>query len=148
MKSRRNFSQCTHPINPIGLKTHVSGCFGLFHYCTKFDTKWAKLVRLMHKLGPWNRFRIFCNERTRSTLFEPKLKFWGFSDRSLLHELSCKKGQTGAINAQVRATKWRWNFPQWTHPIHPIGLKLMFWGISDHSVIAPTSVQNGPNWCD
>ena len=30
-----------------------------------------------------------------------------------------KTGQTGAI---VRATKSCWNFSQWTHPIHPIGL--------------------------
>jgi hypothetical protein len=44
MKSRRNFSQGMHPIHPIALKTHVLGCFGPFHYCTKFDAKRAKLV--------------------------------------------------------------------------------------------------------
>jgi hypothetical protein len=29
--------------------------------------------------------------------------------------------QTCVINAQVHATKSRWNFLQWTRPIHPIG---------------------------
>jgi hypothetical protein len=29
----------------------------------------------------------------------------------------------------------------------PLDPRLMFWGVSDHSVIARTSVQNGPNWC-
>jgi hypothetical protein len=91
-KSRRNFSQRTHLIHPIGTQTHVLGRFGPFHYCTNFDAKRAKLVRLMHMLGPRNRFRIFCNERTRSTLFEPKLMFWGILDYSLLHELRCKMG--------------------------------------------------------
>jgi hypothetical protein len=114
MKSRRNFSQRTHPIRPIGRQTHVFGCFGPFCDCTNFGTKWAELVQLMHKLG------LFRNERTRSTLLEPKLMFWGVSDRSLLLELPCKNGRTGAINAQIRAMKSRWNFLRWMHPIYPI----------------------------
>jgi hypothetical protein len=110
MKSPRNFSQRMHPIRPIGPQTHVFERLGPFHYCTNSGTKWAELVQLMHKLTLRSRFRIFRNERTQSTLFEPKLMFWGVSDRSLLLELPCKKGRTGAINAQVRATKSRWNF--------------------------------------
>ena len=39
----------------------------MFHYYTKLDAKWVELVQLMHKFVPWNRIRIFCNERTRST---------------------------------------------------------------------------------
>jgi hypothetical protein len=43
-----------------------------------------------------------------------------FQTVSLLHELWRKTCRTGAINAQVRATKSCQNFSQWTHPIHPI----------------------------
>jgi hypothetical protein len=50
----------------------------------------------------------------------PNLCFWVLSTISLLHELWCKLGRTVAITAQVCETKSRWNFSQWTHPIHPI----------------------------
>ena len=36
----------------------------------------------------------------------------------LPYETRCKTGRT---SVKVRATKWRWNFSQRTHPIHPIG---------------------------
>jgi hypothetical protein len=119
-KSRQNCSQRTHPIRPIGPQTHVFVRFGPFRYYTNFDTKWAELLQLMHKLRRQSRFRIFHNKRTGSTLFDPKLMFGGVSDRLLLLELPCKKGRTGAINAQVRATKSRQNFLRRTHPIYPI----------------------------
>ena len=41
--------------------------FGLFHYCTKLDTKQAVLVQLMKKFVPRSDVGIFCNERTQST---------------------------------------------------------------------------------
>ena len=48
MKSCQNFSQRTHPIHPIGPKTHVSSCFILF-WCI-----WDRLVVLQNSVqnGP------------------------------------------------------------------------------------------------
>jgi hypothetical protein len=119
--SRRNLSHQMHPIHPIVLKLMFLGHFGLFRYCTNFSAKRAKHVRLMHKFMQRSRVGMFRNERIRSTPFVPKLMFWAFRTISLLHELWCKTGSTGAINALVRATKSRRNFSQRTHPIHPIG---------------------------
>jgi hypothetical protein len=81
IKSRRNFSQRTHPIHSIGPKTHVFGRFGPFYYGTKVDAKLAKLEPLSRKFATQNRVGIFRNERTRSTPFDPKLIVWGISDR-------------------------------------------------------------------
>jgi hypothetical protein len=75
----------------------------------------------MHKFVQRNHVRIVRNECNRSTPLDPKLMFWGVSNCLLLHELQCKTGWTGAINAQVRITKSRRNFSQQTHPINPIG---------------------------
>ena len=72
--------------------------------------------------------RNFSLELTRYTPWDPKLMF-------LLHFVmfeciydhfvtalnSAQMGQTGAINAKVRATKSRQNFSLRTHPIHTIG---------------------------
>jgi len=46
---------------------------GLFGCLTRLDAKWAKLEQ---KFVPRSRVEIFCNERTRSTLLDPKLMFW------------------------------------------------------------------------
>ena len=78
VKSRRNDSQRTHPIHPIGPKTDVlvrfvlSGCrpFGCL---TKLGAKRAELVQ---KFVPRSRVGIFCNESNRSTPLDPKLTFW------------------------------------------------------------------------
>jgi hypothetical protein len=80
-KSRRNFSQRTHPIHSIGPKTHVLECFGPFRYCTEVDAKLAELVPLTHKFAKQSRVRIFRNELIRSTPLDQKLMFWGISDR-------------------------------------------------------------------
>jgi hypothetical protein len=96
------FSQRTNPIHSIGPKTQVLGRFGPFRYSTKFDAKLAELVPLTHKFATQSRVGIFCNERTRSTPLDPRLMFWGVSDRLLLYESRCKTGRTGAINEQVR----------------------------------------------
>jgi hypothetical protein len=63
-KSRRNFSQGTHPIHSVGPKTHVLGRFGPFRYCTKVDAKLAELVPLLHMCAKQSRVGIFRNERT------------------------------------------------------------------------------------
>jgi hypothetical protein len=77
-KLRRNFSQRTHAIHPIGPQTHVLGQFGPFRYCMNFSAKRAELVQLMDRIVQRSRVRIFCNERSRCTPFEPKLMFGAF----------------------------------------------------------------------
>jgi hypothetical protein len=88
-----------------------------------FGAKRVELVRLMRKFVQQSRVRIFHNERTRSTHLNPNSCFGAFWTVSLLQELRCKTGRTGAIDAQVRATKSCRNFSQWTHPIYLIGLQ-------------------------
>jgi hypothetical protein len=80
-KLRWNFSQRTHLIHSIGPKTHVLGRFGPFRYCTKVDAKLAELVPLTHKFAKWSHVGNFRNERTWSTLLDPKLMFCGVPDR-------------------------------------------------------------------
>jgi hypothetical protein len=70
-----------HQIHTIGSKTLVFGCFGPFHYSTKVDVKLAELVPLSDKFAKQSGVGIFRNERTRSTLLDPKLMFSGVSDR-------------------------------------------------------------------
>jgi hypothetical protein len=84
--------------------THNSsfGAFRTFRYCTKLDAKLAELAQLTHKFAKRSCFGIFHNERTRSTPLDPKLMFWGVSDRSLLYESRCNTERRGATNAQVR----------------------------------------------
>ena len=64
-KSRRNFSQRTHPIHPTGPELKILVCFILF------GCIWDRLVALrrsVQKFVPRNRVRIFRNKRTRSIL--------------------------------------------------------------------------------
>jgi hypothetical protein len=96
-KSRLNFLQRTYSIHSIGPKTHVLGRLGPFRYCTKIDAKRAKQVPLTHKFAKQSRVRIFRNECTRSTLLDPKLMFWGISDRFVTARKSMK------------------NWPKWCH---------------------------------
>ena len=77
---------------------------------------------------PRSRVIIFRNERSRSTPLDPKHMFWcvafrlgAFGTVLQLHETYNKMRQTGAINANVRATKSQFYFSQRTHLIHPIG---------------------------
>ena len=90
----------------------------------------AKQAELVQKFVPRSRFGIFHNERIRSTPLDPKLTYWCVSyylgalgTVCLSYETRCKTGRT---SAKVRATKSRRNFSRRTHPIHPIGPKLMF----------------------
>src|SRR4026207_2569136 len=114
----------------------------------------AKRAELVQKFVPRSRVGIFCNERTRSTPFDPTLTFscvWcylvGFGTVWLPHETRCKTGRT---SAKVRATKSRRNFSQRTHPIHPIGPYtdvlvhfVLFECTRDHLVALRNSAENG-----
>jgi len=73
----------------------------LFRYCTKLAAKHAKLVQLMQKFVPRCLVRIFCNERSRSTLLDPKLMFWCVSFRS------------GAFGPFLYCTKFGAKAPNW-----------------------------------
>jgi hypothetical protein len=84
------FLQRTHLINSNGPKTHVLGRFGPFRYCTKVDAKLAELVPLSHMFAKQSRVGIFGYERTRSTPLDPKLMFWGVSDRFVTAKKSVK----------------------------------------------------------
>ena len=127
-----------------------SGPFGCL---TKLGAKRAELVL---KFVPRSHIRIFRNERTRSTPFDPKLTFWcisyllgAFGTVWLPYETRWK---TRRSSAKVRATKSRWNFSQQTHPIQPIGPEtdvlvrfVLFGCIRDHLVALGNSEENGPN---
>ena len=70
---------------------------GPFGCLTRLGAKWANLEQ---KFGPRNRVEFFCNERTRSTLLDPKLMFWRilyyfgvFGTVWLPYETRCKMGQ-------------------------------------------------------
>jgi hypothetical protein len=200
MKLRWNFFATNAPELPHWTPNSCFAAFRTILLLHDFGAERAELVLLTHKFVQRSRVGIFRNRRIRSTLLDSNSYFVAFRTISLLHQLRCKTGRTGAISALVRATKSRRkllaanapNPPHWTpnpcfeafwtisllhehqrktrrtgainallhatkicrnllqrtHPIHPIGLKLMFWGISDRFVSAQTSVQNRPNWCD
>jgi hypothetical protein len=80
------------PINPIGLQNHILGRFRLFRYCMNFGVKLAEQVQLMPKFVQRSRIEVFCNERTRSTPLDPKLMFWGISERFVTAQVSIKNG--------------------------------------------------------
>ena len=101
----------------------------VLYYLGAFGTVWlryetsAKRAELVQKFVPRSRFRIFRNERSRSTLLEPKLTFWyvlyylgAFGAVLLPYEIQCKTGRT---SAKVRAMMSLWNFSQRTTPDPP-----------------------------
>ena len=90
----------------------------------------------MQKFVPQSRVGIFCNERTRSTPLDHKLKFWcvsyylgAFETIWFPYGTRCKSGRTSAI---VRATKSRRNFSQQTHRSTRLDPKLTFCCISSY----------------
>ena len=94
----------------------------------------------MQKFMPRCLFRIFHNEHSWSTPLDPKHMFWCVSSRlgpfgtvSLLHKIRSKTGQTGAINATVRATMFCLNFSQKNAP-DPHHWTLNSWFCVFHSV--------------
>jgi hypothetical protein len=83
-----------HPIHAIGRKTHVLGRFGPFRYRTKVDAKLAELAPLTHKFAKQRRVEMFRNERTQSTLIDPKLMLRGVSD----HFVTAQKSMQNSPN--------------------------------------------------
>ena len=104
-KSRRNFSLRIHPLHTMEPKTHV-----LLHF-VMFGCIWDRFVTALNFV---------------------------------------QMGQSGAINAKVRATKSHLNLSLRMRPIHTIGPQthvsvrfIMFGCIWDRFVTARNSVQNG-----
>ena len=120
----RNERTRSTPLDPKLMFWYVSyylGALGPFGCLMKLGAKRAELVQ---KYVSQSRVRFFRNERTRSTLLDPKLMFWcvsyylgAFGTVWLPYETRCTTGRT---SAKVRATKSRQNFLQRTHPIHHI----------------------------
>ena len=132
---------------------------GLFGCLTKLGGKRAELVQ---KFVPRSRVRIFRNEHSRSTPFDPKVTFWCISYH--LGEFGTvwlpykTRWKTGRSSAKVRATKSRLNFSQPTHPIHPIGpqnislgsngvYRVLFWCVSYYLEAFGTIWLPHETWC-
>ena len=95
---------------------------GLFGCLIKLG---AERVEVVQKFMPRSRFRIFRNERTRSTPLDTKLLFsynlyyfGAFGTIWLPYKTRCRTGRSGA---KVHATKSHRNFSRLKHPIRPIG---------------------------
>ena len=104
---------------------------GLFGCLTKHCAKRAELVQ---KFVPRSRIGIIRNERTRSTLLDPKLAFWcisyyfgAFGTVWMSYETRRKTGKTSAIVCAMRSRR---NYSQRTHRSSPLDPKLMFWCVS------------------
>jgi hypothetical protein len=117
--------------NERTLSTQSNSCFGAFRTsqvrATKSHRNFSQRTHPIYPIGPQT--HVF-------GCFGPFRYFTNFGKKT------CR---IGSINTQVRAPRSRRNFSQQTHPIHLIGLKLKFCGVSNYFVTAPTSVKNRPN---
>ena len=94
-----------------------------------YKTRW-KTGQNSVNVRATKRVRIFRSERTRSTLFDPKLTFWcisyhlaAFGTVWLPYETRCKTSRT---SANVRATKSRRTFRNKRNRSTPFDAKLTF----------------------
>jgi hypothetical protein len=131
-KSRRNFTQRTHPIHTNGPQTDVLVRFVLFRFIRD------RLVALRNSVQNRPSYRkssccvgIFRNESTQSTSLDPNLMFWcvsyylgAFGTVWLPYETRCK---TVRSSVKVRNTKLRRNFSHERTQSTPCDPKLMFW---------------------
>ena len=100
----RNERTRSTPLDPKLMFSCVSYYLGAFGtVCMPYETR-CNRAELVQMFVPRSRVRIFRNERTRSTLFVPKLMFWCISYHLgvfgtvwLPYETRCKTtGQTSA----------------------------------------------------
>ena len=94
----------------------------------------AKRTELVQKFVLRSRVGFFVDERTQSTILDPKLTFWciscylgAFGTVWLPYETRCK---TGRSSANVRATKSRRTLRNECTRSTPLDPKLMFWCVS------------------
>ena len=110
----------------------------------------------MQKFVPRSRFKIFRNERTRSTPLDPIMfrcvsyNFGALGTIWLSHKTRCKtvvmvqkfvpRCRVGIFhNERTRSTPF--------DPKNVLVHFIKFWCIWDHLVDLQNSMQNGPNWC-
>jgi hypothetical protein len=146
MKLRWNFSQRMQLIHSIGPKTHVLGRFRPFRYCTKVDARLAEQMPLAHKFAKKTRVRIFWNECTRSTPWDPKLIFWGrFGPFRYCTKVDAKQSELAPLMPKSAKRSCVEIFRSERTRSTPLDPKLMFWGVSDSFVTARKSMQNWLN---
>ena len=103
----------------------------VLYYFIAFGTVWlryetrCKTGRTSAKVRATMSHQNFSQQHIRSTPLDPKLMFWcvsyylgAFGTVWLPYETQSKTGRT---SAKVCPTMLRRNFPQRTHPIHPVG---------------------------
>ena len=125
----------------------LDSCFCMFHsvrmhlgpfcYCTKLAAKRAKLVQLMQKFRLRCLIKFFCNERSRSTLLDPKIMFWCVSFRSgafwtisLLHETGAKHAKLVQLMQKLVQRCLVIIFRNERSRSTPFFPKLIFWCVS------------------
>ena len=126
-KSRRTFRNERTRSTPCDPKLTF---WCISYFLGAFGTVWlpyktrCKTDRTSAKVRAMKSHRYFLQRTHLIHPIDPKLTFWcvsyylgTFGTVWLPFETRCKTGRT---SAKVRATKWRRNFSQRMHPIHPI----------------------------
>jgi len=157
-KSRRNFSQCTHPIHPIGPQTHVSmnscsfGAFGTVWLT--YETR-CKMSRTGAKVRVTKSRRNFSQPMHPINPIGPQthilvcfLQFWCIWDRLVELRNSVQNGPNWCKSSchEVAPQFFTMNAPDpphWTLN-SCFGAFIQFWCILDRLVDLRNSVQNGP----
>ena len=130
-----------------------------FRYCTNLAAKRTKLVQFMQKFRPRCLVKFFCNERSRSTLLDPKIMFWSiFSDRvhfgpfRYCTKLGAKRAKLVQLMQNFMPRFRAWFFRNERSRSTPLDPKLMFWCVSFRSgafwnsfATTRNLVQNAPN---
>jgi hypothetical protein len=124
------------------------GRFGPFCYGIKVDAKLAELVPLSHKFAKQSCVRIFRNERTRSTPFDPKLMFYGrFGPFHYCTKVAAKLAELVPLSHKFAKKSRVGNFRNERTRSTPLDAKVRFWGVLDRFVTAGKSMQNWSRWC-
>ena len=136
----RNECSRSTPLDPklrVWCVSFHLGAFGTVSLLHKTCCKTRQTGAIKAKVRAMMSCYNFYNEHSQSTPLDPKLMFWcvsfhlgAFGAVLLLHETCCKTGQTGEINAKVRAIKSCRNFLQRHCQSTPLDPKLMFWCVT------------------
>jgi hypothetical protein len=136
MKMRRNFLQRMHLIHSIGPKTLVFGRFQPFRYCTKVDEKMAELAPWTNKFTKQSYVGSFHNERNRSTPQDPKLmffeRFWPFH---YCTKVDAKLAELAPLTYKFAKRSCVGTFRNQGTQSTPLDPKLIFWHVSDRSIL-------------
>ena len=136
------------------MRFFLSGAFGTIMLLCKLDAKHSKLVQLMQKFVPRCLIRNFRNERSRSTLLEPKLMFWCISFHLVHLEPFCYCTKLAAKRAKLVQLMQKF-MPRYRARIFhnerfrstPLDPKLVFWCVSFHLGALGTISLQHETWC-